>query len=133
MVGPDGRPLLGGMWDDEENLDIYREELKQIAGSGSIPKQFEKTVYVGDIAVKVLPGENVTPRPRGATFEDAQYAIVIQNMDPDEVRARYPKAARSLKDLGPGRSSWRRVDQPRGIAATDERPKSDPARLHACT
>ena len=87
MVTPEGQPLLN--WADED-LDIYREELQS---AGIDPKALTKTVYVGDIAIKVLPGENVLLDPSAPTFEDAQYAVVIQNMDPDEVKARYPKAA----------------------------------------
>lgn len=117
MVGPDAKPLLN--WADED-LDIYREELQQ---AGIDPKQFQKTVYVGDIAVKVLPGENVLLDPSASTFEDAQYALVIQTMDPDEVRARYPKAPRELQpDAIPGdeRTNLAGV----GSGFQDERPKS---------
>lgn len=122
MLGPDGRPLLGGMWDDEENLDMYREELQR---AGVDPKTLQKSVFVGDIAVKVLPGENVLLDPAAATFEDAQYAIVIQNMDPDEVRARYPKAAQ-IKELAPDAVPGDEAINLAGIGQgfQDERPKS---------
>lgn len=117
MIGPDGKPLLG--WSDED-LDIYRDELSQ---AGLDPKQFEKTVYVGDISVKVLPGESVLLDPSASTFEDAQYAIVIQNMDPDEVRARYKKAAQ-LKELAADAIPGEETLVPSGITGQDDRPKS---------
>jgi hypothetical protein len=59
MVSPDGQPLVGDQWTDE-NLDIYRDELRD---AGVDPKQFERTVMVGDIKVEPLPGENVLLDP----------------------------------------------------------------------
>jgi negative regulator of replication initiation len=119
MISPEGQPLIG--WDDE-SLDIYRDELTQ---QGADPKQFEQTVYIGDLGVKVLPGESVLLDPAAATFEDAQYAIVIQNMDPDEVRARYPKA-KNLKELPPDAVPGEEAVNLAGIGSgfQDERPKS---------
>jgi hypothetical protein len=78
----------------------------------------------------VLPGENVLLDPSASTFEDAQYAIVIQNMDPDEVKARYPKAAQlELKpDAVPGDETM----NPAGSANDDRRAAEvDPPRLQA--
>lgn len=96
MVGPDGQALVGPMWSDE-NLDIYRDSIREAAQQQGVDpdeavKQFTKTISVGDIAIKVLPGENVLLDPAAATFEDASYAIIIENMSPEEAAARWPKA-----------------------------------------
>jgi hypothetical protein len=101
MVGPDGQALVGPMWSDD-NLDIYRDSLREAAQQqghdpDEVVKQFTKTVSVGDISIKVLPGENVLLDPAAPTFEDAKYAFVIENMSPEEAAARWPKA----KDIGP--------------------------------
>jgi len=123
-VGPDGQPLLGPMWSDE-NLDIYRDELRKAAeAQGQDPneavRQYEKTVYVGDISVKVLPGENVLLDPAVATFEDAQYAFVIVNMSPDEAAARWPKAKDITPDAVPGDEHLNMS----GLTLDDNRPKA---------
>ena len=87
MVSPQGQPLVGEDWTDD-NLDIYRDELRQ---AGLDPKQFERTVAIGDISVKAIPGENVLLDMSVTNFEDARYAIVTENLDMDTLYARYPQ------------------------------------------
>jgi len=89
MVSPDGQPLAD--WSDED-LDIYRDSLRD---QGIDPKQFERTVAVGDISVKPIPGENVLLDPSPMNYQDARYAIVIENIDVDELYARYPATLRA--------------------------------------
>jgi hypothetical protein len=104
MVSPQGQPLVGPQWTDE-NLDIYRDELRSLAEQQGVEdadafvKEFTKTVNVGDISVRPIPGENVLLDPVARSFEDAMYAIVVENMDPDEALARYPKL--KGQDVGP--------------------------------
>jgi hypothetical protein len=122
MVSPDGQPLVGPQWSDE-NIDIYRDELQK---SGVDPKQMERTVALGELSIKVLPGKNVLLDPGAATFEDAQYAFVIVNMSVDDLIARWPRdkkgnSTRELKpDAVPGEES---LNVP-GASLADERPKS---------
>jgi hypothetical protein len=115
MVSPDGQPLVGDQWTDE-NLDIYRDELRD---AGADPAQFERTIMVGDIKVEPLPGENVVLGP-GRTFEDVTYAFVTVNMDPDEVAVRWPKAS----GAGPDAISGDEFASPQSFRSTDERPKN---------
>jgi hypothetical protein len=97
---PKGQPLMNGMPTRTSTSTATN------CSRGRRPEAvLTKTVFVGDIAVKVLPGENVLLDPSAATFEDAQYAIVIENMDPDEVKARYPKAAASTCSRTPSRAT----------------------------
>lgn len=89
MVGPDGRPIP-----DTELSDAYREELQQLATANGLDpnevlSQFEQTAYVGDIRIEVVPGENVLLDPIASCFEEANYAICVHAMDPDEVKARW--------------------------------------------
>jgi hypothetical protein len=89
MVGPDKQPIL-----DDELSDAYREEIIRLAEqSGQDPREalaeWEQTVYLGDIRIDVLSGENVWLDPAGNTFEECNYAICKHPMDPDEIKARY--------------------------------------------
>lgn len=115
MVSPDGQPLVGDQWNDD-NLDMYRDELRD---AGEDPQQFERTVMVGDIKVEPLPGENVVLGP-GRTFEEVTYAFVTVNMDPDEVAVRWPKAA----GAGPDAITGDEFASPQSFRSTDERPKN---------
>jgi hypothetical protein len=115
MVSPDGEPLVGDQWSDE-NLDIYRDELRN---AGEDPKQFERTIMVGDIKVEPLPGENVVLGP-GRSFEDVMYAFVTVNMDPDDVAVRWPKAS----GAGPDAITGDDFASPQSFRSTDERPKN---------
>jgi hypothetical protein len=89
VIGPDGKPIM-----DPQLQDIFLEELKtQAEQAGQDPDQvvaqFKKTVYVGDIRVEAMPGENVWVDPTANAFEDAAYAICKHAMDPDEIKARW--------------------------------------------
>jgi hypothetical protein len=97
MVNPAGESLLG--WPDDA-LDMYRDELRKV---GIDPKTFEKTVYVGDISVKPMPGDNVLvdPTSSDSSLKDAAYCIITAHMSPDDVAARWKQAA----DVGPDASS----------------------------
>jgi hypothetical protein len=66
--------------------DLFKEELEK---AGVDPKQFSKTVNLGDICVEVVPGENVILDPAASTFEDAEFAICKHSMDPSEIQARW--------------------------------------------
>jgi hypothetical protein len=116
MIAPSGQPLIG--WPDDD-LDVYRDELKQ---QGYDPKQFERSVYVGEISVDSIPGENVLLDSSAKSWEDANYAIVIEHMDADEVKARYPKAPDNLTpDSVPGEEATAL----QGIMGSqDQRPKT---------
>lgn len=119
MVDPEGNPLTDY---SEEELDIYRESLRE---QGIDPKMFEKTVSVGDISVKPIPGENVLLDPAARTFDDAKYAFVIVNMDVDELHARWPKdiAGRSTLEVAPDAVPGDEAATP-SLSNQDERPKS---------
>jgi hypothetical protein len=94
MVDPQtGQPIT-----DEELADAFKESLEQ---QGVDPTEFEHVAYVGDIRVEVLPGENVLLDPSATQFEDAQFAIVVHNLDPSEVKARWPKAGDVSADSTP--------------------------------
>lgn len=89
VVGPDGKPIM-----DPQLSDIFLEELEQQATqAGQDPQQviaeFKKTIYVGDIRVDALPGENVYLDPTANSFEEAAYAICKHALDPDEIKARW--------------------------------------------
>jgi hypothetical protein len=121
MVSPEGKPLMD--WADED-LDIYRDELRNAKVD---PKQFEKTVMVGDISIKPIPGENVLLDPAARTFEDARYAIVIVNMDVDELYARWPrgKNGESTSEIAPDAVPGDETANPQGIrSGLEERPKT---------
>lgn len=90
-VGPDGQPIL-----NEDMADAFREQITEMAkAEGQDPKpileQFEQTIYVGDIKVEVLPGENVLIDPAATRYEDANYVICKHAMDVDDIYARYKK------------------------------------------
>ena len=81
MVGPDGQPIL-----DQTLADIFRDELTK---AGQDPRQFEKTVYMGDIRVDVIPPESMYLDPAATSFADAEFFICKHPMSPDEVQMRY--------------------------------------------
>ncbi|MGE5596441.1 MAG: hypothetical protein ACM3S1_10465 [Hyphomicrobiales bacterium] len=83
MVGPDGQPIL-----DTQLADIFRDELQS---EGKDPKQFEKTVYMGEIRVDVIPPDSLFILD-GATSVYESKAIVCKHpMTPDEVKMRFGK------------------------------------------
>lgn len=116
MLAPTGQPLIG--WPDE-GLDLYRDQLR---AQGFDPNQYKRSVYVGEISVRSIPGENVLLDSSVSHFEDANYAIVIQHFDADEVKARYPKAPDNLTpDSVPGEEAM----YLQGVmGSADERPKT---------
>lgn len=92
MVGPDGQPIL-----DQILADIYRDELTK---ANLDPRQFEKTVYMGDIRVDVVPPENMFLDPAATSFADAEYFICKHPMSPDEVKMRYGVTVEANSSLG---------------------------------
>lgn len=88
-LDPNGQPIT-----DDNLADVFRDELKKAAEQGGqnpeeVMSHFEKTVYVGDIRVDVMPGENVIVDPSAKCVEDAAYAICKHPMDVDEIYARW--------------------------------------------
>lgn len=81
-------PETGGVITDEQVADAFREELRQL---GVPTETFEKTVYLGDIRVQVLSGEQVWLDASAQNFEDCRYAICKYPMDVDEIEARWGK------------------------------------------
>lgn len=82
MLNPqDGTPIT-----DDDLADFFCDELEAM---GVDPRQFKKVVYMGEIDVCPIPGENVLLDPAAKHFEDAQYAIVVQHVDPSDLNARY--------------------------------------------
>ena len=90
MVNPNtGQPET-----DQRLEDIYREEFTQLARQqgmdpAQVISQFEQTLYLGDISVRALDGNQVWTDPTAANFEDANYAIVKLPMDVDMIEARW--------------------------------------------
>lgn len=80
-LDPEGQPIL-----NEELRQLY---LAQITEMGLDQSMVEQTYYLGDISVKVVPGENVFLDPAPNSFEDCKWAIVRHYMDPDEVYSRW--------------------------------------------
>ena len=84
MLNPNtGQPIV-----DSELADVYKDELRK---AGVPVEEFEKTIYVGDISVQVLSGEQVWIDPTVSNFADAKYVICKYPMDADEVEARWGK------------------------------------------
>lgn len=91
MLGPDGQPIM-----NEDLADAFRDELRQVAEQNQMDEQqllqmFEKTIYVGDLRVDVMPGENVIIDPAATTYTEAAYAICRHALDVDEIKARWGK------------------------------------------
>jgi hypothetical protein len=112
LVDPQGQPIL-----DQTLADIFREELQQ---EGKDPRQFEKTIYMGDIAVDVIPPDSLYVLDPGGSFEDATGIVCKHPMSPDEVKMRYGV------DLKPNASvdSWQVPDAVLGMGSS-ERPDQD--------
>jgi len=99
-------PENGQLITDEEVEDAFRDELEQMAQQNGMEAaeligQFEKTIYVGEIKVEVLPGENVILDPTANQFADAKYAICRHALSPEEIKARWPKAGDVAPDSAP--------------------------------
>lgn len=89
MVDPTGKPIT-----DPELQEVYRDELAaQAQQMGMDPQQlisqYEKTIYMGDIRVKVKNGFDVLVDPIPESHEDCRYAFVKELMEPDEIFARW--------------------------------------------
>jgi hypothetical protein len=87
-------PQTGQPVTDDDLSDIYRDQIFQVAQqSGTDPQailqHFEKTLYLGDINVQALSGEQVWPDPVATTFEDANYVFVRFPMNVDDIEARW--------------------------------------------
>lgn len=118
MLRPDGQVET-----NPQLAEAYKEELKaQAEQMGLDPQQlisqYEKTLYVGEIRVECLPGENVWVDTTATNFSDAKYVICRHAMDPDEVYARWKKRVEpdSTPDSGAAPLAYRRP--------TDKRPKT---------
>jgi hypothetical protein len=81
LVDPNGQPIL-----DQVLADIYRDELTQ---AGEDPRKHEKTVYMGDVRVDVIPPDALYVLDAGASFDDATAIVCKHPMSPDEVKMRY--------------------------------------------
>lgn len=89
VLDPEGNPI----W-DPILADAFKDDIRELAQAMQLPQlveMFEQTVYLGDIRVQVLSGEQVWLDPSATMFEDAQYAICKFPMTVDEVYARYGK------------------------------------------
>jgi hypothetical protein len=82
VIGPNGQPIV------DETLKA--EFVSQLQQFGVQPK--EKVVYMGDIRIDVLSPFQVLLDPGAPTFEESKYAIIVQDLDPDEVRTRWGKS-----------------------------------------
>lgn len=87
-------PQTGQPITDDEIGDLFRNELRKIAEEKGLDPQevlshFEKTVYVGDIKIEIMPGENVLLDPTASNFSDCQWAICRHAMSPEDVKARF--------------------------------------------
>lgn len=80
-LGPDGQPIL-----QPTLREYFKEELKK---HGEDPAQYEKTVYMGDIDVKVLSPFQVYLDDSAADFADARWCILQIPMHPKEIQERY--------------------------------------------
>jgi hypothetical protein len=90
-LGPDGQPIM-----DDELAEVFIDQLtEQAEQAGHDPQEVlavaKKTVYLGDISVKVMMAENVLLDPGAASFDDCKWAICRHSMDPDEIQARWGK------------------------------------------
>lgn len=89
VLDPDGNPI----W-DSILADAFRDDVRELATQLQLPQlmeMFEQTVYLGDIRVQVLAGEQVWLDPTVTSFEDAAFAICKFPMTVDEIDARYGK------------------------------------------
>lgn len=80
-LGPDGQPII-----DET---LKNEFIQQLQQQGVEPR--EKVVYMGDIDIEVLSPFQVLLDPGSPTFEQAKYCVIVQDLDPDEVKTRWGK------------------------------------------
>lgn len=81
MLSPDGQPIL-----QPAVKEYFREELTK---QGIDPKQFEKTVYMGDMQVDVLSPFQVFPDDTVRKFDDAKWAFCSHPMTPEAIKAKF--------------------------------------------
>jgi hypothetical protein len=81
MEAPDGHPIT-----DDGQRQAFSAQLEQ---AGLDPKKFEKTVYLGDVRVRVLNPFQVFLDPTATSAADAKYAICELQLDPEEIAARW--------------------------------------------
>jgi hypothetical protein len=105
LVDPNGQPVL-----DQIMADIYRDELTQ---SGQDPRQFEKTVYMGDVRIDVIPPDSLYVLDAGDHFDDATAIVCKYPMTPDEVKMRYGKDMQATSSV----DAWQIPDGVLGIGA----------------
>lgn len=79
----DSRPIV-----NDRLRELFIEELQR---SNIDPRQFEKTVYLGDIKVEVMRGEDVWLSPGAKCPEEAEYAICRHQMTPEQIAVKYNK------------------------------------------
>ena len=89
-------PETGAPIWDEMLADGFRDDLRAVADEMGIPYSelsalYERQVYVGDIRVQVLSGEQVWLDPTVQNFEDCAYVVCKFPMTVDEIEARYKK------------------------------------------
>ena len=80
-IGPDGQPIT-----DDALADLFKQQLQQY---GIDPARADKTVYLGDIRVEVMPPFHVWVDPTAKSFEDARWAICQHNLSPSEIKTRW--------------------------------------------
>jgi hypothetical protein len=79
MLDPQGKPIT-----DDSIKDLFRAEL----GKAGVEPQ-EKVVYMGDVKIDVCSPFDVYIDPTVRNWPDAQYAICVYHMSPDEVKSRW--------------------------------------------
>lgn len=89
MVGPDGQPIL-----NTELADTYRSQLEDQANQAGMDpqaliRQYQKTYYMGDLDISVRGEPHIFRDPSATNFEDAEWVIVEEFLNPDEIKAKY--------------------------------------------
>ena len=91
MLDPQGQPIL-----DEAMQEEFRAQLAQF---GITPQ--EQVVYLGDVRVEVVSPFDVYFDPTARSFKDVKWAIQVAYLEPDTIKARYPKANSVTPDSVP--------------------------------
>jgi len=87
-------PQTGEPITDDNLEDVFRKQISaEAAQAGLNPQdvlaQVEKVMYLGDISVRPLSGEQVWVDPVATSFEEAAYVICRYPMDVDDIKARW--------------------------------------------
>jgi len=104
LVDPQGQPIL-----DQILADIYRDELTQ---NNMDPRQFEKTVYMGDVRVDVIPPDSLYVLDSAQTFSDSKAIVCKHPMTPDDVKMRYGVEMKATATL----DTWQIPDGVLGVS-----------------